>query len=243
MAVALLERKVDTVSEERVTSFRDSYMTADEKHNSAISSIYAKLINPENSIRDILGKEQNIEEEQNAEYKEDFAEEQYETSVAADPVYRVDNARANSDIFRADSIVNKKVIDIPVASEQTDEDEDEDLRPTPTTIQYKTTGEAKVSEEGKIQTKTISKKAGLTKNDKIIIAVAVAVIVALFVLIIVNSAIITNLNSEVSVLRISLAQTESTYAEVLAQKNAYLEDKNLFEVVSTFATNNGMVQR
>lgn len=242
MAVALLERKVETDVDERVTNFRDSYMTADEKHNSQISSNYAKLINPDNSIRDILNKEQKPVAEQNIKQEAKLTVDKVATPVVADPVYRVDNARADAAIFRADSAVNKKVIDIS-AQEQAEEEEDEDLRPTPTTIQYKTLGEKKISEEGKIQTKATSKKVGLTKKDKIIVAIAFAVIVALFVLIIVNSAVISNLNTEVSVLKDSLAQAESTYAEVLAQKNAYLEDSNLFEVVSNFAANNGMIQR
>ena len=71
----------------------------------------------------------------------------------------------------------------------------------------------------------------MTKKDKIILAVAFSVIVALFVLIIVNSAVISGLSSEVSVLKDSLSQAESTYAEVLAEKNAYLDSENLFQIV------------
>ena len=83
----------------------------------------------------------------------------------------------------------------------------------------------------------------MTKKDKIILAVAFSVIVALFVLIIVNSAVISGLSSEVSVLKDSLSQAESTYAEVLAEKNAYLDSENLFQIVSDFAIKNGMVHR
>lgn len=239
MAVAVLDR-VDEEKEERVSSVSSSYMTADEKHNLQISSIYAKLINPENSISDILGKGQRAQEEQVSGYEEKFAVEQVNAPVEVTPVYQVSNARADSEVFRADSAVNATATAVTAESAQSEE-ENEDLRPTPTTIQYKTV--AKVSEEGKIQTKTASRRTSLTKKDKIIIAVAFAVIVALFVLIIVNSAVITNLNSEVSVLRVSLAQAESTYSEVLAQKNAYLDDVNLYSVVSEFAKNSGMVQK
>ena len=153
------------------------------------------------------------------------------------------NARADAEIFRADSLVNRKAEETVAESSRTEEDEDEDLRPTLTTIQYKTAGVAKVAEEGKIETKPAVKRAGLTKKDKIILAVAFSVIVALFVLIIVNSAVISGLSSEVSVLKDSLSQAESTYAEVLAEKNAYLDSENLFQIVSDFAIKNGMVHR
>lgn len=240
MAVAVLERKVNTeVEEERVTDYRSSYMTADEKHNSQISVNYARLINPENSVRDILGKKDIATEAETFE----TAEKKEVVATVAAPVYHVDNARADAEVFRADSLVNRRVAEKASESSQNEDEENEDLRPTPTTIQYKTTGVAKVSEEGKVETKPTVKKAGLTKKDKIVLAVAFTVIVALFVLIIVNSAVISGLNSEVSVLKASLSQAESTYAEVLAQKNAYFENDNLFQIVSDFAANNGMVHR
>ena len=45
MAVALLERKVNTeVEAEQTIDYRSSYMTADERHNSQISANYARLI-------------------------------------------------------------------------------------------------------------------------------------------------------------------------------------------------------
>ena len=235
MAVALLERKVNTeVEAEQTIDYRSSYMTADERHNSQISANYARLINPENSVRDILGKEAKTETAQSDAVAEESK------SVPA-PVCRVVNARADAEIFRADSLVNRKAEETVAESSRTEEDED--LRPTLTTIQYKTAGVAKVAEEGKIETKPAVKRAGLTKKDKIILAVAFSVIVALFVLIIVNSAVISGLSSEVSVLKDSLSQAESTYAEVLAEKNAYLDSENLFQIVSDFAINNGMVHR
>lgn len=237
MAVALLERKVNTeVEAEQTIDYRSSYMTADERHNSQISANYARLINPENSVRDILGKEAKTETAQSDAVAEESK------SVPA-PVCRVVNARADAEIFRADSLVNRKAEETVAESSRTEEDEDEDLRPTLTTIQYKTAGVAKVAEEDKIETKPAVKRAGLTKKDKIILAVAFSVIVALFVLIIVNSAVISGLSSEVSVLKDSLSQAESTYAEVLAEKNAYLDSENLFQIVSDFAIKNGMVHR
>lgn len=240
MSVAILERKVNTENEREV---RDNYISAEEKHNSQISANYARLINPENSIRDILARgEAVLSDEKSVMVTEREPAFKRVTEVAP---YRVENARANADIFRADSLVNKRSAVAVAEAQPADEEDDEDLRPTQTTIQYQTVG-VKKTEEGKIatQAKTSSKRTlQLTKKDKITVAVAFAVIVALFVLIIVNSAIIAGLNNEVSILQDSLAKAESVYTEVLSQKNAYMDDGNLFDIVSDFASNNGMILR
>ena len=165
--------------------------------------------------------------------------------VETESLYLVENARADADIFRADSAINRRTVDTAVApvfaAPRAEEDDDEDLRPTQTTIQYKTVGAQKTSEEGKIDVKPRTKKLALTKKDKIVVAVALAVIVALFVLIIVNSAIISNLSSDVSALQANFNTVENAYEQTLAAKNAYLEQSNLFQVVSEFASENGMV--
>ena len=125
--------------------------------------------------------------------------------------------------------------------EKTDEEENEDLRPTQTTIQYKTAGAASVVEEGKIKTSAKAKRAGLNKRDKIFIAVALTVIIALFTLIIVNSAIISGLSGEVSSLQYNLGTAKEAFMRAQAEKDAYMNDANLFEIVSKFAYSHGMV--
>lgn len=239
MSVAILERKVNTESEKELNA---SLMSAEEKHNSRISANYAKLINPENTIRDILAWGESVRLEEKNVIVADREAGFKKVAKASEAVpYRVENARADAAIFRADSLVNRQVGAVAAVETAADEDENEDLRPTQTTIQYKTVG-VKKAEEGKIETKAVAKKSlQLTKRDKITVAVAFAVIVALFVLIIVNSAIIAGLNSEVSALQTALNNAESTYAEVLSQKNAYMNEANLFNIVSNFAAGKGMI--
>lgn len=236
----VLERKVET--EENVNTkelFRENLMTADEKHNSKISYNYAKLINPEYSLNDIIDRNvpvSNIEEVNVAPVQEE---------VRPESLYLVENARADADVFRADSLVNRRVVETAetTANSSVDEEENEDLRPTATTIQYRTANAVKPTEKSKIATHSSTKKLGLTKKDKIIIAVAVTVIIALFVLIIVNSAVISGLNSDVSTLQSALTQAENAYSEALSAKEAYLEESNLLQVVTDFATKNGMSLR
>ena len=236
----VLEREIDT--EEKSYSrelFRDTLMTAEEKHNSKISYNYAKLINPELSLNEVIERNEPVPR------VEDFTASHVNEEVSSENVYLVENARADADLFRADSAINKRVDETENVTENAlqDEEENEDLRPTPTTIQYQTTNVKKVTEEGKISVKSEKKRIGFSKKDKIIIAVAVTVIIALFVLIIVNSAVISGLNSDVSALQNSLTEAENAYTEALAAKEAYLEESNLFQVVTDFATNNGMSLR
>lgn len=159
---------------------------------------------------------------------------------AAQPVYMVKNARANADIFRADSPVNRPAQAYAAARSMAAaqaapavmpaEEESDDLRPTATTIQYQTisadgtaiAGRTRTMQEGEIarpaEREESESKINLTKRDKIIIGVIVGLILAVFVLIIVNSAIISNLNSDISRLE-GMADTaraayESAYSEV-----------------------------
>ena len=167
---------------------------------------------------------------------------------AAQPVYMVKNARANADIFRADSPVNRPAQAYAPTPAQAyaaarsmaaaqaapavmpAEEESDDLRPTATTIQYQTisadgtaiAGRMRTMQEGEIarpaEREESESKINLTKRDKIIIGVIVGLILAVFVLIIVNSAIISNLNSDISQLE-GMADTaraayESAYSEV-----------------------------
>lgn len=236
MAVAapVLERKVNTDDQAR-EQFGSAFMTADERHNACISANYAKLINPETTLKD-FGEKEAVRVENN--YAAPEAQE-----IRTESLYLVENARADADIFRADSAINTRTVKVEnTAAVQEDEEENEDLRPTQTTIQYKTTGAKQTAEEGKISTKAPAKTL-FTKKDKIIIVVAISVILALFVLIIVNSAIISSLNSEVSALQNNLVVAESDYLQVATEKANYLNEENLFDTVSNFAQENGMFLR
>ncbi len=233
MAVApVLERKISFEREsEYEEDMRGPVMTEDERHNSRISTNYAKLINPSCTLNDIIDKNKEVE----APKKEiEFAPER----VYAQKPYLVENARADADIFRADSAVNRRLINKPVVDEVVDEEENEDLRPTQTTIQYKTLGVKKGEEIGKIEN-TASTRRTLSKKNKILIAAIVAVVVALFVLIIVNSAIISSVSSDLNSLQSSLSNATETYNSLNGDMNDYVA--NLADTVTEFAQSNGMI--
>lgn len=225
MSVAVLDRKINDEEKEKL-------------HNSQISEQYKKLIDPESTLLELLAKSApiNYEEEYRIATKREAVVEPVREQ---EKVYRVENARADAEIFRADGYANSK--EKAAEAEQNylaEEEDNEDLRPTQTTIAYRT-GAKPTAEKGKIEIK--QKKTVLTSKDKIIIAVAAAVILALFILIIVNSAIISGLNNEVASLQTSLTEAKATFVEVVAEKDAYLEEANLFKVVSDYAANNGMI--
>lgn len=233
MAVAVLERNVETlekIENERKVNSGFNPQSADEQHNARISEIYSRLIGTSSNVDEVLGRSQQEEAAPVACHKELFAKP-----------YLVENARADAAIFRADSPVNRKVVDMQpqVASEDTEE-ESEDLRPTSTTIQYKTYGVKKAVEEGKIENTGAEKRAGLSKKEKIVIAAVVAIIVALFVLIIVNSAIISGINADLGSLQSSLEVVKGSYAGISDEVAKTFE--NAVDNATDFALSIGMVK-
>ncbi len=184
----------------------------EEKHNARIRDTYARLINPDCKIEDVFSSAPKQEVE-----VEDCAE-----TVAPAKPYLVENARADAAIFRADNPINK-VSALNVAEPEIDEfedEEDEDLRPTPATIQYQTIGRSSAKTE--IKSSVSKKEHILGKKEKIIIAVFVSVVLALLALVIVNSSIIAGLNadiatvqSEIVTVRGALAGVNSSIAEIV----------------------------
>ncbi len=228
MAVAspVLERKAETKEERKYyeNPVYEVRMTSDEIHNASIGEKYARLINPESTVREIVD---NVKTDRVNTYSE------------KEEVYLVKNARADAQIFFADSPVNRVEQSAEVSEAASiDEEENEDLRPTATTIQYRTAA-MKSADEGKVRN-TAAKRMGISKRDKIIIAIALTVIIALFVLIIVNSAVISHVNSDLGVLQSSLTDVKGAYEGVRAETNEFLS--NIAEHVQTYAAENGMTR-
>ena len=216
----VLERKVNTEEEVLTEESRNTGMTAEERHNARIRINYARLINPDTTVGDIIEKEAEIKQ-------------QVQEPVIEQKPYLVENARADAAIFRADSLINRRQVEV---NEEQEEEENEDLRPSAETFKYKQ-GASKVVVEDKISNKQ-AKVSRLSKRDKIIMAVALLVIVALFILVIVNSAVLKNLNNEVSYLENDLVAAQESYDEVVESSNSYFE--KIEEKVADFARKNGM---
>lgn len=192
----------------------------EDVHNARIRETYQRLINPDSKIEDVFTSVKT----ENVSPVEEVAEVK---APAEEQPYRVESARATSMLFRADSAINR-VEAVATVEEQSEdiaeevvaaarEEEDEDLRPTPTTIQYQTVG---LQGEKKIESTTDKRAHVFGKREKIILAVFVAVVVALITLVIVNSAIISNLNSEIS----SVQNGITTVKAAIAGANAEIDD-------------------
>lgn len=235
MAVATPVLEKNLITEEksvRAAAYFKSLSAEDEIHNAKIRDNYAKLINPDAKIGDLIEREMPVDV--NAGRVEIPARSQtFEAAPAKPQVRLVENARATADIFRADSPVNAQAVSV------SEEEENEDLRPTQTTIQYKTVG-VDVSKNGKIENVAGSKKRALGKKEIIIIAAVAAVIVALFVLIIVNSALISNINHDLNNLQSSLTTVRGAYTGIKDELNNVIQ--NEYENVLNFANANGMVK-
>ena len=290
MAVAtpVIERR--TYNQSIESEARSAGMTADELHNARMKDNLARLLNPENKIKDVVASidADGTQVIQAAPEAVQAPERSVAPSVvygadgiiarpasavqtpaaespayapahsAAQPVYVVKNARANADIFRADSPVNRpaqayaatpaqayeaaRAMAAANAAPATEEEENEDLRPTPTTIQYQTIGAdgtviinsaARTMQEGEIARPAEREepaKISLTKRDKVIIGVIVSLILAVFVLIIVNSAIISGLNSEIAAYEGMVSDVQSQYAAVAEDLEELTSYDNIYNV-------------
>ena len=180
------------------------HLMAEEEHNARIRDTYKRLINPDNKIEDVFGR---VQAEEPVAVQE---------SVAPARPYYVENARADAAIFRADSAVNARreeavAAQPEVAAFAPTEEENEDSLPTPTTIQYQTLGRA---EEKKVSETTDKRTHLFGKREKIIVAVFVAVVVALLTLVIVNSAVIANLNADITHVQDSITTVRGALAGV-----------------------------
>ena len=241
MAVAtpIIERKISRQVSE------NAGMTADELHNARMGNNLARLLNPEYKIKDIVA---SIDAEGSDVVAAAPAAEQQVQSPAparqydngiiarrapAQEVYTVKNARADADIFRADSAVNR------ISAQAPAEEESEDLRPTPTTIQYQTisadgtaiAGRSRAMHEGEIsRTADEGKSIRLTKRDKIVLGVIVGLILAVFVLIIVNSAVISNLNSDIEYFEGRVEGARAAQSQVAAELEELTSDDHILEV-------------
>lgn len=188
-------------------SYEDCF-NEEEVHNARIRDTYARLINPDSKIEDVFSAE--YEEESEVRQPEEI---KAEAPAAPARPYLVENARADSILFRADHPINR-VSEPEVMSHADDdsEEENEDLRPTSTTIQYQTIGKAEAKSE--IKASAAKKAHILGKREIIIIAVVVTVIVALLTLIIVNSSIIAGLNADIAVVENDITAVRGALAGV-----------------------------
>ena len=76
-----------------------------------------------------------------------------------------------------------------------------------------------------------SSKLTFSKRDKIIMGVILSLILAVFVLIIVNSAIISGLNAEIAVLEDRGAEIASQYGAVAGELEELTSYDNVYNVV------------
>ncbi len=188
-------------------SFATDY-ASEQAHNARIKDNYARLINPNNSLEDVFKSEEAAMTRTESAVMED---ERVESPVAQQPAYFVRNARADADIFRAASPVNAVSAQAQPAV-NTYVEEDEDLRPTSTTIQYQTMDEAE--ENTRVYSVSESKRTILGKKEKTIIAVFVAIVVALLTLVIINSAVIASLNDEIAAVQNNIDTVRGAIAGV-----------------------------
>ena len=209
----VLER---TSATEKIPSrnFGTDYVS-EQEHNARIRDTYAKLINPNYSLDEVFAREEAAMAREKERIANNFTKVD---DTRVDNTYLVRNARADAAIFRAESPVNAVTHEEEVALA---EEENEDLRPTSTAIQYKTVGQT--ARKTGVYSVTESKRPLLGKKEKTIIAIFVAVVVALLALVIINSAVIasldsqiTNVQSNIDTVRGAIAGVNSNIADIIS---------------------------
>jgi cell division protein FtsL len=253
MSVAsLLDRKVDTAEETAQSRYNVSTKSQDELHNSRISENYKKLLDPNYKMEDEVPQQtqQPVQMGQYGQVVSSATQLTMDSAPAQSPrdiLYRVENARADADIFRADNAINRRIVSDDsiivrkpavqqtTASATKDED-NEDLRPTQTTIQYQT---IKEDEPAKTTNATENKEKLFGKKEKAIIATFIGIVAALVVLVVVNSIIIANLNHNLANLQGGLI-TIKIAASNMADTIASITDP---ENIAQFAASHNMSLR
>lgn len=231
MAVAVIER-------EQINS-ANALKRADEAHNARIKSNYAMLINPDAKLEDLLNRSEPQAAAEPAVAVQPTVAAPVREVIVNKP-YLVENARADSVLFRADNPLNRRSVQAVQENVQQEEEENEDSLPTPTTIQYRSAVVRNTVEEGKISNAGAEKRTKLSKKEKIIIAAVISVIVALFALIIINSAIISSLNSDIGSLQSSLTDVTRAYSGISGQVRDF--EATIFDKVDEFARFNNMIK-
>lgn len=231
MAVAVIER-------EQINS-ANALKKADEAHNARIKSNYAMLINPDAKLEDLLNRSEPQATVEPAVAVQPTVAAPVREVIVNKP-YLVENARADSVLFRADNPLNRRSVQAVQENVQQEEEENEDSLPTPTTIQYRSAVVRNTVEERKISNAGAEKRTKLSKKEKIIIAAVISVIVALFALIIINSAIISSLNSDIGSLQSSLTDVTRAYSGISSQVRDF--EATIFDKVDEFARFNNMIK-
>ena len=245
MAVAIPVLEKNKITEDNRAYAYNVRSVEEEEHNARIKRNYAMLINPETKLGDLIERSEPVVEKQTELFNENrFANVPATRAENEYKPYLVENARATSSIFRADNPVNRRAVETGLVVEpltkNISEEENEDLRPTRTTIQYRTNNAANSVEEGQITNKRAGKRINLSKRDKIIAAVVISIVVAIFALIIINSVLISGLNNDISSLQSSLTDVKGTYAGISDEIKDFAE--SIADTVEEFALGHGMIR-
>lgn len=183
--------------------------------NSRISENYQKLINPDlTRAEEIIG---DAAPQQTPVYEtpEDYARSVLYPEREQEQAPRFEHQRVTEDIFRADSPINAARVQAPEREAYTQQayaaeaqpayaptfeqepyaEENEDLTPTATTIQYRTDLYADERPAAQVGER---KRFSLTAKGKLLMAVYAVVVVVVLALIIINTSVLRSLDASVA---------------------------------------------
>ena len=231
------------------------------KFNSRISQNYQNLINPDlKKAEDIMG---GAVEAPAYETPEAYARATLYPERTEESAPRFQHQRVTEDLFRADSPINAPRMDAsyeavdfaqPVFAPQQEytqqpefapqqeyaqqseqafaEETNEDLKPTATTIQYR----SELYSDEKRTVVEEKKGYALTAKGKLLLAIYAVVVVIVLALIIVNTSVLKNIDTETAAYEAQLNESIAR-AEKLAED---IEVATSYETITEWGINNGM---
>lgn len=221
------------------TPVLDRTYETDAMHNAKIRDNMKRLLSREDDIADLFAEpRQDRASAPVEETPEEFVRriDAIKISEPKKPYIRQE-ARETSNIFRADNELNRnRVLRIRPTLAREEDVESEDLRPTQATIQYKTVSNKAAS---KVNSANAAAKQEITSREKIILFAFIGVVIALFALVIINSAIIASLGNDLAAVKSNIDAAKDSLVAV----NQGIRNIVAPENIANFAEAHNMILR
>lgn len=246
MATILLDNRTNSIEDE------------DKLHNDQIREKYMKLT--AGDIYELLKKSAPVDDDCYGKYsrvkknsiisspvqqnnvampKQSIIDKKVEISSNSENL-RSDIIKSNVDMADVTNVSTTSVYNVKEEEKYSDEEENEDHRPTAATLKHK-------NRSSNVAYDKSEKKSGnflcLTKKDKFIFFAAIGLIVVLLGGIILASTLISNKTNKVEASQKRLNEVVKMYEDSNSAKNDYLDENNLSVVLNNFATNKGMTRK
>ncbi len=238
MAVSVLERPTQQILYIPTKNVQDDL---DREHNAHISENYNRLIHPDEQVKKQETTAAQVPVETAAPVKplapiaqeaEAFYDEgTFARHLTSEYLFNAPIAKTAANAASQEQAMAQDM-QAPIIDKAEDEEDDEDLKPTKETLSY-----LNKATTAPVTAKTSEKL--VNKKERIVFASFISLVVCLIVLVIVNAAIISSLNKNLSSVESEASATYERYTQVSQSLDKALSDEAIYE----YAQENGMILR